>query len=1085
MKLTDVELRFTEAKLEQAFIDLLENENFPHHLGNTISRADDEVLIEEDLKNYLLNRYAKEQLTQIEAQTITLQLKTLSSADIYESNKKIMRWLADGFILKREDRQQKDIHIELIDYSGLDAQRKIQSLDYVIADPLAKYGKDHNIYKFVNQLEIVGAEKRIPDGIIYINGLPVVVFEFKSAIREEATIHNAYEQLTIRYKRDIPELFKYNAFCVISDGVNNKAGSFFAPYEFYYAWRRVAGLAKDVDGIDSMFTLVQGMLNQNRLRDIIQNFIYIPDTSKKDEKIVCRYPQYYAARVLYENIKTAEKPDGDGKGGTYFGATGSGKSFTMLYLTRLLMKSVHFESPTIVLITDRTDLDDQLSGQFTNAKNFIGDNIVTSVESRAELRTLLQGRKSGGVFLTTIHKFTEDTELLTERTNVICISDEAHRSQTNLDQKVKVTSKGVKKTFGFAKYLHDSLPNATFVGFTGTPIDATLDVFGKVVDAYTMTESVRDEITVRIVYEGRAAKVALHNSELEKIEKYYEEAAEEGANEYQIEESKKATATMNSILGDPDRLQKLAEDFVKHYDKRVSEGSTVKGKAMFVCSSREIGYNFYKNIIALRPEWAVVKVVEPACAGTADREGAELSDKEKREIKPMERIKMIMTRDKDDPKEMYDLLGTKEYRKELDRQFKNEKSNFKIAIVVDMWLTGFDVPFLDSIYIDKPIRQHNLIQTISRVNRKFKGKNKGLVVDYIGIKKQMNLALAKYNKGEEENFEDIQESLIIVRNHLDLLAKVFHKFDSSKYFGGSALEQLNTLNMAAEYAQLTKELETRFMGLVKRLKAAYDICAGSEQLTQEERDFTHFYLAVRSIVFKLTKGNAPDTAQMNAKVREMIKDALESDGVQEIFKLGDEAETEQDLFDEDYLAKIDKIKLPNTKIKLLQQLLAKAIGEIKKVNKVKGIDFTKKMQSLVEKYNERKEDDVLRSEVYEEMAEHLTNLIWEVQKEFSAGDEMGIDFEEKAFYDILKDLCIKYDFKYPEDKLIELAKAVKDLVDTQAKFPDWSKREDIKSALKVGLILLLDEHGYPPVERDEVYIEIFEQAENFKKYQRP
>ncbi len=1065
-------MKFTEAKLEQAFIELLGNEDYPHFLGNTIARADDEVLIEEDLKNYLLNRYKKEQLTETETQSIILRLKTLSSADLYESNKKIMRWLADGFTLKREDRKQKDIHIELIDYLGLPQQTQSRNLDNIVAEPAAQYEQDYNIYKFVNQLEIVGAEKRIPDGIIYINGLPVVVFEFKSAIREKATLHSAFEQLTVRYKRDIPELFKYNAFCVISDGVNNKAGSFFAPYEFYYAWRRVAGLAKDVDGIDSLFTLVQGMLNQNRLRDVIQNFIYIPDTSKKDEKIVCRYPQYYAARVLYESIEKAEKPDGDGKGGTYFGATGSGKSFTMLYLTRLLMKSEHFKSPTIVLITDRTDLDDQLSGQFTNAKNFIGDDNVKSVESRAELRTLMQGRKSGGVFLTTIHKFTEDTELLTDRTNVICISDEAHRSQTNLDQKVTVTDKGVKKTYGFAKYLHDSLPNATFVGFTGTPIDATLDVFGKVVDSYTMTESVRDEITVKIVYEGRAAKVALHNSELEKIEQYYAEVAEQAANEYQIEKSKQATATMNAILGDPDRLQALAEDFIKHYEKRVSEGATVKAKAMFVCSSRAIGYDFYKNVIALKPEWAEIRVAE---------EGVELTEKEKREIKPMERIKMIMTRGQDDAKERYDLLGTKEYRKELDRQFKNEKSNFKIAIVVDMWLTGFDIPFLDSIYIDKPISQHNLIQTISRVNRKYKGKNKGLVVDYMGIKKQMNLALAKYNKGDEENFEDIQESLIVVRNHLDLLAKVFHKFDSSKYFDGVALAQLNTLNMASEYVQRTKELEIRFMGLVKRLKAAYDICAGSEQLTQKERDLTHFYLAIRSIVFKLTKGNTPDTAQMNAKVREMIKDALESDGVQEIFKLGDEAESEQDLFDEDYLAKIDKIKLPNTKIKLLQTLLAKVIGEIKQVNKVKGVDFSKKMQSLVEKYNERKEEDVLRGEVYEEMAEQLTHLIWAVRKEFTAGVELGIDFEEKAFYDILKVLCVKYDFSYPEEKLIDLAKAVKDLVDTQAQFPDWSKRDDIKSTLKVGLILLLDEHGYPPVERDEVYQDIFEQAENFKK----
>jgi type I restriction enzyme R subunit len=1067
-------MKFTEEKLERAFVELLGIENYPHFHGDSVVRAADEVLIEADLLHYLLTKYESKQLTVTEAKSIVLQLKTLPSSDLYESNKKILRWLSDGFILKREDRNQKDIHIELIDYNGLDAQITSSDLDTIVADPAVQYPKDYNIYKFVNQLEIVGNEKRIPDGIIYINGLPVVVFEFKSAIREEATIHDAFKQLTIRYRRDIPELFKFNAFCVISDGVNNKAGSFFAPYEFFYAWRRVAGLAKDVDGIDSMYTLVQGMFNQNRLRDIIRNFIYIPDSSKKNEKIVCRYPQYYAAKRLYENIKLAQRPEGDGKGGTYFGATGCGKSFTMLYLTRLLMKSEYFESPTIVLITDRTDLDTQLSETFVQAKKFIGDNTVISVESRANLRELLQGRQSGGVFLTTIHKFTEDTELLTDRNNVICISDEAHRSQINLDQKIKIDFENntVTKTFGFAYYLHKSLPNATFVGFTGTPIDATLDVFGKVVDAYTMTESVKDEITVRIVYEGRAAKIALKNSELEKIEKYYQEVADAGANEYQIEKSKETTANMNAIIGDPDRLKALAEDFVKHYEDRVSEGATIKGKAMFVCSTREIAYEFYRNVIALRPQWNEVRVSE---------EGVVLSEKDQKEIKPMERIKMIMTRGQDDDETFYKLLGTKEYRKELDRQFKNEKSNFRIAIVVDMWLTGFDVPFLDTMYIDKPIQQHDLIQTISRVNRKFEGKNKGLVVDYIGIKKQMNLALAKYNKGDKDNFEDIAESVIIVRNHLDLLAKLFHKFDNKKYFHGTNIQQLNTLNLAAEFAQKTKEIETRFMGLVKRLKAAYDICAGSELLTHQERDYTHFYLAVRSIVFKLTKGNAPDIDQMNARVREMIKDALESDGVQEIFKLGDENETEQDLFDEDYLAKIAKIKLPNTKIKLLQQLLAKVIAEIKKVNKVKGVDFTRKMQVLVERYNQRDESDVLRSEVYEEMAEQLTNLIWEVHQEFSAGDLLGIDFEEKAFYDILKELCVKYDFKYPEDKLIELAKAVKDLVDGQAKFPDWNKRDDIKSALKVGLILLLDEFGYPPVERDEVYVEIFEQAENFKK----
>jgi len=1046
-------MKFTEAQLEQAFIELLGKEEIPHVFGQAIQRTSEEVLIKKDLKDFLLQQYKAEEITVSEVESIIRDLEKFPASDLYDSNKAIMKLVSDGFLLKREDRSKKDLYVQLIDYTE----------------------KDNNHYKIVNQLEIIGYEKRIPDGVLYINGLPLVVFEFKSAIREEATIHDAYVQLTVRYKRDIPELFKYNAFCVISDGVNNKAGSYFAPYEFYYAWRKIEGLTNEVDGIDSLYTLVQGMFNRKRLRDIIHNFIYLPDSSKKNEKIVCRYPQYYAATKLFENIKKHQRPDGDGKGGTYFGATGCGKSFTMLYLTRLLMKSTYFSSPTIILITDRTDLDDQLSGQFTNAKGFIGDETVISVESRAQLRELLQGRNSGGVFLTTIHKFTEDTLLLTDRTNVICISDEAHRSQTNLDQKVRVTEKGVTKTYGFAKYLRDSLPKATYVGFTGTPIDATLDVFGEIIDAYTMTESVKDEITVRIVYEGRAAKVLLNNKKLQEIEEYYSRCAEDGSNEHQIEESKKAMAQMNAIIGDPDRLKDLAKDFVTHYENRVAEGATIKGKAMFVCSSRTIAYEFYKNVIELKPDWAEVKVSE---------EGTELTDKEKKEIKPMERIKMVMTRGKDDPKELYDILGTKEYRKELDRQFKNVKSNFKIAIVVDMWLTGFDVPFLDTMYIDKPIQRHNLIQTISRVNRKFEGKEKGLVVDYIGIKKQMNLALAQYNKADSQNFEDIQQSIVVVKDHLDLLAKIFHKFDTTKYFKGSALEQLHTLNMAAEFVQVTQELEKRFMYLTKRLKTAYDICLGSDSFSQDERDHIHFYLAVRSIVFKLTKGTAPDTAQMNAKVREMIKEAIESEGVEEIFKLGEENETQIDIFDEDYLAKLDKIKLPNTKIKLLQKLLAKAIDEIRKVNKMMGVDFSKRMQLLVEKYNERKEGDVLRSEVLEEFTDEIIDLYYALKKEKDSFKEMGIDFEEKAFYDILKALAKKYDFVYPDEKLIPLAQKVKDVVDDKAKYTDWSKRDDIKAELKVDLIILLAESGYPPVDRDEVYKEIFEQAENFKKYKK-
>jgi type I restriction enzyme R subunit len=1044
-------MKFTEERLEQAIIELLGKEGYPHTLGEAIERAPEDVLIKSDLRDFLTKRYQVEGITVYEIEQIIHKLEYLPASDLYDTNKAIMKFISDGFLLKREDASQKDLYIKLIDYSE----------------------SNNNHYRIVNQMEIQGYELRIPDGILYINGLPLVVFEFKSAIREEATIFNAYEQITIRYHRDIPELFKYNALCVISDGVNNKMGSFFAPYEFYYSWRKITGNEKlDKDGIDSLFTMISGLFKKERLHEVIRNFIYVPDSSSKQEKIVCRYPQYYAATKLFHNVKQHMKPAGDGKGGTYFGATGCGKSYTMLFLTRLLMKDVGLGSPTIILITDRTDLDDQLSGQFTCAKAYVGDQNIISVESRAELRKHLKGRKSGGVFLTTIHKFTEDLQLLTERTNVICISDEAHRSQVNLEQKITVTEKGVKKTYGFAKYLHDSLPNATYVGFTGTPIDATLDVFGPVVDSYTMTESVYDEITVRIVYEGRAAKVLLDSNQLDEVEKYYKECEDAGTNEYQIEKSKKTMASMSTILGDPDRIRAIAEDFVEHYEKRIEEGTTQKGKAMFVSSSREIAYQFYKKLIELRPEWDEVKVCE---------DGATLTEGDKKKVKPMERVKMIMTRNKDDEKALWNKLGNKDHRKELDRQFKNEKSNFKIAIVVDMWLTGFDVPFLDTIYIDKPLQKHNLIQTISRVNRKFEGKESGLVVDYIGIKKQMNLALSQYTGGQDQDLEDVAASVIIVKDHLSLLDGMIHQFDSEPYYNGSALEQLLCLNASADFVLRTKKFEKTFMDLTKRLKSAYDICVGSSDLGKTHKDKIHYYLAVRTIVFKITTGGAPDVEQMNARVRDLVKDALLSDGVEEIFKLGEDADSEIDIFDDDYLAKLEVIKQPNTKLQLLQQMLSKAIGEFTKTNKVKGVDFSKKMNMLVEKYNERDEKDVLRSEVINDFSDEIINLYAELREEMASFSEMGIDFEEKAFYDILISLANKYDFTYPEDKLLDLAKEVKKTIDDKAKYTDWNKRDDIKAELHFDLIILLDEWGYPPIDRDEIYKEIFEQAENFKK----
>jgi type I restriction enzyme R subunit len=1070
-------MKFTEETLEEAVIELFAAEQFPHCKGETIHKEMSDVLLRDDLKQFLLNRYADDDITLNEIDSIIRRLELYPSSALYESNRAILRLIGDGFPMKREDRNKKDLFVHLIDFGALGMKQlaiDTEGINIAANDSVGYETRDDNIYRFVNQLEIEGYEKRIPDGIVYINGLPLVVIEFKSAVKESCTIKNAFTQLTVRYRRDIPELFKYNAFCVISDGVNNKMGSLFSKYDFFYAWRKINPEDEAVDGINSLYTMIQGLFNKHRLVDVIRNFIYFPDTAKDDIKIVCRYPQYYAAKKLFDNIKLNMRPEGSGKGGTYFGATGCGKSFTMLYLTRLLMKSPHFASPTIVLITDRTDLDDQLSTQFTNAKKFIGDENVISVESRAELKTLLQNRNSGGVFLTTIHKFTESTELLTQRTNVICISDEAHRSQINLDQKIMVSDKGVTRKFGFARYLHDSLPNATYVGFTGTPVDGTLDVFGKVADAYTMKESVDDEITVRIVYEGRAAKVLLNEAKLQEIEEYYKKCAIEGTNEYQIEESKRAVTQMEVIIGDPERLKLLAADFIEHYERKIEEGASVKGKVMFVSSSRPIAYDLYKEIIALRPEWAKIRDCE---------EGAVLTEEEKQKLKPIEKVKMVMTRHKDDPKEMYDMLGTKEDRKELDRQFKNEKSNFKIAMVVDMWLTGFDVPFLETIYIDKPVEQHSLIQTISRVNRVYEGKEIGLVVDYIGIKSNMNNALKRYSSVHADDFEDVDKAVVLVKDQLDLLARFFHKFDGKLFFEGTPLQKLDCLNRAVEFVQLTKEMETRFMGWVKKLRSAYDLCCSSEEISETERDYIHFYFAIKAIIHKISVGEAPDTAQMNEKVRKMIEEALISDGVEELFKIDkNDPNSNTDIFSDEYLAKIDKIKLPNTKIKLLQKLLSQAIEEFKKVNRIKGIDFTKKMKLLVDLYNERKDFQAMQSDVLEDVAEQFANLFRDLQKERNSFTDLGIDFEEKAFYDILRAIALKYSFEYPEDKLIKLSQAVKNVVDDKARYTDWSHRDDIKAELKMDLILVLAEHGYPPVPKDEVFKEIFEQAENFKKY---
>ena len=1052
---------FSEAVLEQAIIDKFIAEGYEYVSGDNLHRELTDVLIEEDLSAFLAAKYASHGITKSEIDSIIRSLRYASALPVYSANRSMFLRMVEGETFVREDRSAKDFHLRLLDFDAED---------------------NKNIVKIVNQMTVKGPKAtRRPDAIVYINGLPVVVMEFKSAIKEDTTIHDAYVQITTRYMRDIPELFKYNCFAVISDGVNTKAGSIFSDYEHFYSWRRIEASDRPTDGIDALDTMIQGMFRKERLYDIIHNFIYFPDTDNgKNLKIVASYPQYFAARKLLANVLTHQKPLGDGKGGTYFGTTGCGKSFIMLFLTRLIMHEPSMHSPTVLLITDRSDLDDQLSRQFLNSKRFIGDNTVVEMDSREQLQGVLAKTASGGVYLTTIQKFADEFGELSTRQNIICISDEAHRTSNNLDMKLVVKSDEVLKRYGFAKFLHTALPNATYIGFTGTPVDATMDVFGPVIDQYTMTDSVKDGITVRLVYDGRPARAVLDDSKVQEIEEYYKQCLAAGSNEYQVEASKKAVTNMAAIVGDDDVLNSVADYFINHYETRVREGSTIAGKCMFVCLNRPIAFKFYNILKTKRPEWFELKVAP---------DGVELSDQDKKELIPMPMCQFVATRAKDDPQDMYDLLGSDAVRRNAAIQFKNIHSNFKIAIVVDLWLTGFDVPFLDTIYIDKPITQsHTIIQTVSRVNRSYPGKDSGLIVDFIGIKPGLLAALRAYTDFREDTFDEdsVQAAIRLVRDQLEVLESMMHGFNNKKYFTGTPSEKLQCLNEAAEFVQKTKDLEQRFMSNVLRMSKAFNLCNSGKDFTSHELDLIHYYKAVRSILFKLTKGDAPDTDTMNAHVQKMLEDAIRSEGVEEVFSTDTDLDSNAvDLFSDEYITRISRIKLPNTKVKILAQLLKKKVDEFRKVNKIRAISFEERLQAVLDDYNSRMSDANYVKNILDDVSNQLIDLMQKLKEEQNSFSAMGIDYEEKAFYDILVDVADKFQFEFPNAENIELAKEIRAALRDKEKYADWANSAQIKALMQADIIIILAKHGYPPTPPEiyeKVYNDILEQTENFKKY---
>lgn len=1079
---------FTEAELEAAIIKLFQEQDYSYVPGETIHRRFEEILLLDDLKAYLSEQYPD--LTAAEIKKIVNRLDNIPATPLYLGNREAFFLVNEGFDLVRDDPTKLALHINYIDFN----------------EP------EKNIFKVVNQYSVAyeNGRTRRPDLLLFLNGIPVAIFEFKSAIKESMTIHDAWEQITIRYCRDIPKLMKFCFLSVISDGANTRMGSIFTPYEYYYAWNKINDTENVSNGIAALITMIKGAFAKDRVTAILRDFIYYPDTPTEKTAIVARYPQFFAAQKMFENINRNMRPIGSGKGGTYFGATGCGKTYTMLFLSRLLglRDRDAFRNPTIVIITDREDLDRQASELFVSSKRYLHEKNVKSIESRNDLQAVLgnalppetpmhcehlllddqdlsnehlaitesisravTGAESGGVYLTTIQKFCESTGLLSNRQNIICISDEAHRTQIGVGSKLKKTDQGVFTTFGFAKYLRDSFPNATYCGFTGTPIDETIAVFGDIVDSYTMKESSDDGITVRIAYEPRLARVILSDEQAREIQKYYDKCTDEGSNPEQIEESKRAMSEMRRVLGHPDRLKKLAKDIVKHYEALAEQKPKVVQKAMIVCADRTLAFKLLKEIITLRPDWD-----EPH--HTEDETGLTKAQLEK--LIPLAKIKLVATQGDNDPPELHELCGTKDYRQMLDKQFKNNNSNFRIAIVVDMWITGFDIPSLAVMYIDKPLQKHTLIQTISRVNRVFNGKDMGLIVDYIGIKRDMLEAIKKYGSPQESPLEEIAISLAVFRNHLALLNELMHNFNATKFYNGDPLERLLCLNAAAEYVQINKQMENRFMTLSLKLKAAYEICFPSGDLTELETSKAQFYLAIRSIIYKQTKGNVPDAEVMNRVVEKMVQEAITCTGIENI--IGNDKS--EDLFSDEFMKQLDEINLPISKFNALLKLLRKAISGYGKVNKVKAIEFDKRLRIVVETYNNR-DKLVFTSEVVADfingLSDELLNILKDLQVDKTSFEALGISYEEKAFYDILVKVRNDHDFPYPDEKCLILAREIKKLVDEKSQFADWSTRTDIKNQLNMDLTVLLYKNGYPPEWDEEVFEKVLEQAENYLK----
>ena len=1104
-KLINFNGRFCESDFENAFLSFLEDAGWSYLSGDQIRRDNPgEVLCLSDLRDFLTRQ--NPDLTEEEIIRLCDTVRLAGAESDFAVLHKVYGWTVDGIAFTPQSGQAKTV--QLIDFDR----------------------PAENIFRAVNQFSVdyvnSGQTKtRRPDIVLFVNGLPLCVMELKNPADENATIAGAWEQITIRYWRDIPRLLYYCPLACISDGVKTRLGTVRTPYEHFYAWRRVNdGDKVSATPFEETKTMIKGVYETSRFLEIYRDYIYFQDSQydREEREIVCRYPQFFASRLLKKSIVKSVR-EKSGKGGTYFGATGCGKTYTMAFLARQLSLRCAAEigSPTIIMIVDRDDLQKQGAKLFTKSTEFLGLGEVSVVPSRKALRGELKARQSGGFYICTIQKFCDRADdpvgLINNRSNIICFSDEAHRTQLENAKHIKFSkdsSRNMKALISkpYAAVLHEALPHATFVGFTGTPIAETYQTFGEEIDRYTMDQAVADGLTVSIKYHPRIAKVLLDTQKVKLIEQYYGKCAEEGSTREDIEASKKAMSSMEVILGERSRLERLAADIHDHYTAACDADPGRIQKAMIVSSKREIAYELLCIFREKYPEWFEERKTPP---------GMTASEEELKELNPMPAIAMVASVGSNDKEEMYNYLGGVQNGRRsdtLDAAFKQDKSNFRIVIVVDMWITGFDVPCLTYLYNDKPLQKHTLIQTISRVNRKYPGKEYGLIVDYIGIRDNMLQAVKMYGgdgNSVAPNQDDVEQAAGVFREQLAILIDLFSGYDLTPFLNPETdpAERYRLLAKAAEYvfksnSSLNSEssggteikkvsLKTYFLSVVKRMRQAYDICQPSGELPQEQTALAQCFMAVAGFVRKLSGTDAPDTDTMNRAVAAMVEQALRYNKVEGILEHGEQ----EDIFSPEFIERLSDVKMPASKLELLVKLLRRQIAEYKKTNLTAAKKYQEMLEETISLYHERRKhlsaeeagetQEQASEEIIKNATEQALRLLRDLQEDRESFRKMGLTFEEKAFYDILLLLRDKYDFEYGQDVITdgvlinrrckELAQKIKEIIDTKSSFADWLNNQNVRSQLKFDIKVCLVKNGYPPQYSPEVFKQVMEQVENFKE----